>query len=208
MNTVRNALILLLSVIMIFFVSCASEDTGSESGSDKESCMSVAGEDVLTGKQKKFSEDAKNAIAEYYGISDLSKLTFVKVQEQTSTYNNKKYRYTYKLSELFGYRTNATINVCLYLDEIGRLASDTVDGYGDEVLYFLDILTKEKLDEAAASIKQQMGENADAFSPYFMLDDEGYLCMQVEIIEHYETPTENGTDHKHVFYSEKIIQKP
>ncbi len=203
MKTVKNALIFLLSVILISLVSCAAESGGEPIESEEEVILSVAGEDILTEDQKPFNEIAKAAIAEHYGISDLSALSLKEIKTNAE---NKETYYKYELKELFGYRARADIDV--WLDKDGQLARAITDGYGDDILYFLDVLTKEILDEAAASIKQQMGEKANEFSPYFMLDDEGYLCMQVEIIEHYETPTENGTDHKHVFYSEKIIQKP
>lgn len=198
MKIVRNALILLLSLMLIFFVSCSSEKDGGPIGSEKDVILSVAGEDVLTEDQKPLNEIAKAVIAEHYGIRDLSKLTFIEVRELTK---NKETCYEYELSELFGYRTYVDLKI--YFDEMGQL-SRAPGNYGDDIIYFLDILTKEMLDEAAAAIKKQIGEDSDEFRPYFMLDDEGYLCMQVEVIEH----NENGTDHKHIFYNERIIQKP
>jgi hypothetical protein len=202
----RNVLILLLTVMMIFFLSCASEDAGgdemSEESTESEPCMSVASEDILSEAQKPLNEAAKAAIAVHYGISDLSKLTLIEIREPTSSSKNKETCYVYELSELFGYRTYVDLKI--YFDETGQLARSP-SNYGDDIVYFLDILTKEMLDEAAAALEKQIGEPFDR--PNFMLDDEGYLCMQVEIIEHYETPDKNGEDHKHHFYKERIIKK-
>ncbi len=44
---------------------------------------------------------------------------------------------------------------------------------------------------------------------YFFLDiHDGYLCLCTEVIVKFDTPDENGMDHEHVFFRERITKKP
>ncbi len=168
-------------------------------------CLTVQGEELLTDSQKPYNEKAKKLIAEKYGITDLSLLTLTEIDEPSQSDRNKEICYSYELDTLYGYKVNTKIQV--RFDETGQLARE-VGGYGDDVVYFLDVLTKDMVDEAVVALEEKVGDAADKSRPYFTVDDEGCLCINVEVIEHIETTNVYGENHKHVFYKEIIIQKP
>ncbi len=168
-------------------------------------CLTVQGEEILTDSQKPYNEKAKKLIAEKYGITDLSLLTLTEIDEPSQSDRNKEICYSYELETLYGYKVYTKIQV--RFDETGQLARE-VGGHGDDVVYFLDVLTKEMVDEAVVALEEKVGDASDKSRPYFTVDDEGCLCINVEVIEHIETTNVYGENHKHVFYKEIIIQKP
>lgn len=165
----------------------------------------VQGEELLNDSQKPYNEKAKIFIAQKYGISDLSLLTLTDIDEPSQSDRNKEICYSYELETLYGYKVYTKIQV--RFDETGQLARE-VDGHNEDVVYFLDVLTEEMVDEAVAALEEKIGVAPEKSRPYYSMDEDGYLCIIVEVIEHSEITNEYGENHNHVFYKERIIQKP
>ncbi len=64
------------------------------------------------------------------------------------------------------------------------------------------------LKTAEKKIAAEVSQYNDETPSYFIDIWEGYLCLGVELIVEFDTPDENGMDHEHVFFRERITKNP
>ena len=189
MKYLKAFLCLLLTAQMLVFASCAADKCA----------YTVQGEENLSRTEKKENNAAKEKIAKKYGIDDLSKLRLVEI-EYAETKGKKTYKY--ELPALFGYGFSTEIEVYINSKEkITRVSS----AYGDDVVYFLDILTQEMVDEAASKLREQLEAYDEDPTFSYYTDKSGYLCLRAEFIR--ELPA-TYRDHEHVVLLERICKKP
>lgn len=77
----------------------------------------------------------------------------------------------------------------------------------DEAKYLkrIDVgLLKKAEKKIAAEVSQYNDE-----TPHYYIDvRDGYVCLAVELIVEFDTRDENGMDHEHIFFHERITKKP
>ena len=64
------------------------------------------------------------------------------------------------------------------------------------------------LKKAEKKIAAEVSKYNDETPSYFIDIWEGYLCLGVELIVEFDTPDENGMNHEHIFFRERITKKP
>ena len=75
----------------------------------------------------------------------------------------------------------------------------------NKYLKYIDVgLLKKAEKKIAAEVSKYNDE-----TPHYYIDiRDGYLCLAVELIVKFDTRDENGMDHEHVFFRERITKKP
>lgn len=204
MKTTRNVLMVLLTVKMIFFLSCASEEKAEIEISAEGVPLVVAGEENVPSELQHLNEKAKTYIVQEYGKTALEFLAFESVGRVE--YPSSEYRgchvFLYTAESIYGY--GRKIRIMFYFNAEGEMVHRSE--YNDEPLYYLDLLSQKKLDRAAEKMSAEAGKTLDISEYYFYIDD-NYLCMGAEIIEEFEETTADGGvihDHKHLFYDKRI----
>ena len=64
------------------------------------------------------------------------------------------------------------------------------------------------LKKAEKKIAAEVSKYNDETPHYYIDIRDGYLCLAVELIVEFDTRDENGMDHEHVFFRERITKKP
>jgi hypothetical protein len=203
MRRIKMVLLLFLTVITLFFVACAPEKGAESEITEEDAPTTVAGEEALADEFKPLNEKAKAYIAQKYGRKALDFLVLesaVIVDEPRSKF--KGLPELVYLIDVYGY-------------DLGRFEF-TFDAEGgiarhfemnDEPLAYCEMLTKEKVERAAARIAKQAGKPLEGRDYYFFIDDQNYLCIGTEIIVEFDELQPDGSimhDHKHVFYKERL----
>ncbi len=83
--------------------------------------------------------------------------------------------------------------------QINGSKADHLPYISDELVYSAETVLSEKVSKY---------KSAPVY--YLYIDDDGYLCLGVEVIEHFETASEKYGcgDHEHYMYYERISVKP
>lgn len=134
-------------------------------------------------------ELAKEALAEEYGLTDLSDYRIWSYKGSDS------YSVTVNL-QIQGYSTDEEYRV--WMSRKGDIQSVDAYGIGTYACY-LPLATAEAVKAAEERLAAQSGDGGGF---YLVIDDEGYLCLETEVIRG------SGDDHQHYFYIERICGKP
>ena len=111
---------------------------------------------------------------------------------------------------IYGY-TSMPGDITAYFHADGTLYS--IYNYSEDITKYLPYITEEAVQAAVAKLEQQASAYEDVNPYYYQIDQEGYLCLGVEIIVEYEpTQTDSqgnlihgcGYDHDHIFLRERI----
>ena len=146
----------------------------------------------LTEEELAVIEVANAAILKEYPISSLDNYRIDIIRNTSGEYS-----VIYRL--LIGeYPTFEKYSVRLNTD---KSVKDVYGDYGEYAVY-LPYATPERIKAAEDKLKNQT-EEYDRSSFYLSIDDEGYLCLQAEIIV--KIPP---SDHEHKFFSERICPLP
>ena len=78
--------------------------------------------------------------------------------------------------------------------------------YNDELIPYLNDIDLGLLKKAENKLTAKAAQYGDKPSFHLYIVD-GYLCLRIEIIVHFEERDENGMDHEHLFFSERITKK-
>lgn len=203
MRRIKTVLLLFLTVITLFFVACAPEEGAvSESGAE-DAPTTVAGEDAIADEFKQLNEKAKAYIAQKYGASALKFVSFESAEVIDNRMNkfNGSPELAYRI-EVYGYGWG---RIEFTFDAEGGIVRHSE--LNEEPLAYAEMLTKEKVDRAAARIAKQAGKPLEGRDYYFFVDDQNYLCLGTEIIVEFDELQPDGSimhDHKHVFYNERL----
>ena len=203
MRRIKTVLLLFLTVITLFFVACAPEEGAvSESGAE-DAPTTVAGEDAIADEFKQLNEKAKAYIAQKYGASALKFVSFKSAEVIDNRMNkfNGSPELAYRI-EVYGYGWG---RIEFTFDSEGEIVRHSE--LNEEPLAYAEMLTKEKVDRAAARIAKQAGKPLEGRDYYFFVDDQNYLCLGTEIIVEFDELQPDGSimhDHEHVFYKERL----
>ena len=203
MRRIKTVLLLLFTVISLFFVACAPEEGAvSESGAE-DAPTTVAGEDAIADEFKQLNEKAKAYIAQKYGASALKFVSFESAEVIDNRMNkfNGSPELAYRI-EVYGYGWG---RIEFTFDAEGEITRHFE--LNEEPLAYAEMLTKEKVDRAAARIAKQAGKPFEGRDYYFFIDDQNYLCLGTEMIVEFDELQPDGSimhDHKHVFYNERL----
>ena len=144
----------------------------------------------LTEEELAVIEVANAAILKEYPISSLDNYRIDIIRNTSGEYS-----VIYRL--LIGeYPTFEKYSVSFNTD---KSVKDVYGDYGEYAVY-LPYATPERIKAAEDKLKNQT-EEYDRSSFYLSIDDEGYLCLQAEIIV--KIPP---SDHEHKFFSERICK--
>ena len=164
---------------------------------DEEEMTTPLGEDGqgLTPREIKTVTD--HLLKEEYGIDDLSVYGF----EVFYSKRQHQYSVTYRLY-IQGYRTYEEYVV--ELDAQGKVVSFDARRRGKYSCY-LKGATEERMAAAMADIEKQT-RKYDEHGAYFLdIDDEGYLCLWVElIVDVPDGKSGDCGDHDHLFFHSRI----
>ena len=164
---------------------------------DEEEMTTPLGEDGqgLTPREIKTVTD--HLLKEEYGIDDLSVYGF----EVFYSKRQDQYSATYRLY-IQGYRTYEEYVV--ELDAQGKVVSFDARRRGKYSCY-LKGATEERMAAAMADIEKQT-RKYDEHGAYFLdIDDEGYLCLWVElIVDVPDGKSGDCGDHDHLFFHSRI----
>ena len=203
MRRIKTVLLLFLTVITLFFVACAPEEGAvSESGAE-DAPTTVAGEDAIADEFKPLNEKAKAYIVQEYGKSALKLVSFksAEVIDNPRHKNNGSPKLVY-LIDVYGYGWG---KLEFTFDAEGEIVRHSE--LNEEPLAYAEMLTKEKVDRAAARIAKQAGKPLEGRDYYFFIDDQNYLCLGTEIIVEFDKVEPDGSithDHKHMFYKKRL----
>jgi hypothetical protein len=196
----RKVVLMMLSAMMLFFVSCADEpDTVSV---EEAMTLIIAGEEVLPEEFKPLNEKAKADIAERFGSSAMKFLSVFEVIDNPMYKYNGYYELEYRIS-IYGYGYG---NLRFAFDTEGEIVKRFE--LNEEPLRYSDMLTEKKVLRAVEKIAAEVGEPIDSGEYYFFIDNDNYLCLGTEIIVEFEETDAEGNlyhDHKHVFYNERLV---
>ena len=203
MRRIKTVLLLFLTVITLFFVACAPEEEAKYEITAEDAPITVAGEDALADEFKPLNEKAKAYIAQKYGVSALKFVSF----ESAEVIDNRMNKYNGSpelvyLINVYGYGWG---RIEFTFDAEGEIVRHSE--LNEEPLAYAEMLTKEKVDRAAARIAKQAGKPLEGRDYYFFIDDQNYLCLGTEMIVEYDELQPDGSithDHKHVFYKERL----
>lgn len=100
----------------------------------------------------------------------------------------------------------------LTLPESGQ----TIEVDKNEICYdYVSYISDELLKEAERKLSEKVAEYTNNSGFYLYVNDEGYLCLAVEIIKKIDPPNTSvegdagcGVDHEHYFYYESISNQP
>ena len=141
-------------------------------------------------------EVADKAIMSEFGITDLSPYEI----EVSAVKGGHCVHYVLFLG---GYRSNESYYVNLTPE---KEVESIIGEYGQYAKY-LGNATEEAFAVAKEKLAAQIeGLQSDKSGYYLSIDSEGYLCLSVEIIVDLDEPDENGMDHKHLFFQERICR--
>lgn len=77
---------------------------------------------------------------------------------------------------------------------------------------YMPFVTDALIYEAEQSLSASIPDGSKSYGYYLRTDEEGYLCLAVEVIVNLEPAEEGhggcGIDHDHVFYDARISTKP
>lgn len=203
MRSIKTVLLLFLTVISLFFVACAPEEGAVSESVAEDAPTTVAGEDAIADEFKQLNEKAKAYIAQKYGVSALQFVSF----DSAEVIDNRMYKYNgspelaYRI-EVYGYGWG---RIEFTFDAEGEIVRHFE--LNEEPLAYAEMLTKEKVDRAAARIAKQAGKPLEGRDYYFFIDDQNYLCLGTEMIVEYDELQPDGSithDHRHVFYKERL----
>lgn len=203
MRRIKTVLLLFLAVFTFFFVACAPEEGAESEITAEDAPITVAGEDALSDEFKPLNEKAKAYIAQKYGVSALKFVLF----ESAEVIDNRMNKYNgspelaYRI-EVYGYGWG---RIEFTFDSEGEIVRHF--GLNDEPLAYAEMLTKEKVDRAAARIANQAGKPIEGKEYYYFIDDQNYLCLGTEIIVEFDELQPDGSithDHRHIFYKERL----
>ena len=141
------------------------------------------------------------AVMDHYRLTDLSNYSvYISSGPRGSTV-----RYTLCIGN---YSTHESYRV--HLDTALQIESITGE-YGTYAQY-LPYVTPEMITDAEEDLARQSAAYPEGGPIYMTIDQEGYLCLQMEVIHEYE-PTTPGTsgcgiDHDHLFFTARICPKP
>lgn len=148
-------------------------------------------------------QTADQVLAEKYGLTDLSNY-----KSHINRYSDTDATVCYALS-FCGYHTRAEITVDFNQDgTVSRIRRND-----EEYTRYLPFLTEAAVQAAVEKLDRQAKAYNDV-NPYsWQIDQEGYLCLGVEIIVEYDTPKTDsqgnpiygcGCDHDHIFLRERV----
>ena len=87
------------------------------------------------------------------------------------------------------------------------ISKEEINVWDEDEVKYLKHIDVDLLKKAEKKISADAAQHEE--DPHFYLDfEDGYLCLCAEVIVHFEEPTENGMDHEHVFFKERITKKP
>ena len=203
MRRIKTVLLLLFTIITLFFVACATDQGAVSESVAEDAPTTVAGEDAIADEFKQLNEKAKAYIVQKYGKSALKLVSFksAEVIDNPRHKNNGSPKLVY-LIDVYGYGWGKL--------EFTFDAEGEITGHfemNDEPLFYSHLLTEGMLDEAAAKISEEAGESLEKKEYYFRIDDGKYLCLSAEIIVEFDRVEEDGIvthDHKHVFNNERL----
>lgn len=200
MKIVKKALIILLSALMIFFISC-SFDNGA--GNVRNAPCAIRGEENVPQELRHLHDKVKAYIIETYGAKALEFVVFHSakiIDEPINKYKGLP-EFDYRI-DVYGYGWG---RIYFIFNADGEITLES--GFNDERLVYCELLTKKKVERAAAKIIKDAGEPIEGEDFYFFIDDEKFLCIGTEIIVEFDETQPDGSithDHKHVFYKERL----
>ncbi len=197
----RKAFLIILSAMMLFFVSCADEPAPVKV--EEEIPLTIAGEEALPEEFKPLNEKAKADIAERFGSSAMKFLSVLDfgVNDNPMYKYNGCYELEYRI-DVYGYGYG---NLRFTFNTEGEIVN--YFDLNEEPLRYSDMLTEDKVLRAVERIAEDAGKPLESRDYYFFIDKENYLCLGTEIIVEFEqTDAEGNThhDHRHVFYNERL----
>ena len=88
------------------------------------------------------------------------------------------------------------------------ISKEEICVWNEEEAKYLKRIDVGMLKKAEKKIAAEISQYDDRNSGYYIDIWEGYLCLAVEVIVEFDAPDENGMDHDHVFFRERITKKP
>ena len=151
-------------------------------------------------------QTADQVLSGKYGI-DLSHYNV-----HVNHYDNAGAEVCYSFS-MYGYSAVLLGDISAYFHADGTLYRIYDDS--EEILRYIPYITEEAVLAAATNLDQQAKAYKDVNRYSYQIDQDGYLCLGVEILVEYEpTQTDSegnpihgcGFDHDHIFLRERICQ--
>ena len=209
----KKVLLLLIAMLLCAscFVACDGEHSNSPSTDSSDASEKEYVFPEISNKSELADEETKAVLAitdaalkERYSISDLSVYG-------TNVYklDDGRISVSYTLY-IFGHHTYENYKIRLSPDK--EIQDIDAYHYGEYSCY-LSVVTKEDFKRAHKAISDQTKEYDEEPHYYLMVDDEGYLCLDTEIIVYLDIPENSedagcGIDHDHLFFSERLCAKP
>ena len=144
------------------------------------------------------------AMRDNYGINDLS-VYGTSVHKSPNGYTYAEYTLY-----ILGHHTDESYYFSLTSDyEIHDVDLDSIGKYSR----YLSVVTKEDFKRAHEAIYEQTKKYNEEPYYYLEIDEEGFLCLNTEIIVHFDVSEDPdsagcGIDHDHLFFSERLCAKP
>ncbi len=88
------------------------------------------------------------------------------------------------------------------------ISKEEIRVWDEEEAKYLKRIDVGLLKKAEKKIAAEVSQYNDETPHYYIDIRDGYLCLAVELIVKFDTPDENGMDHEHVFFRERITKKP
>lgn len=88
------------------------------------------------------------------------------------------------------------------------ISKEEICVWDEEKAKYLIYVDVDMLKTAENRIAKKVSQYDDDTPCYYIDIRDGYLCLAVELIVEFDTRDENGMDHEHVFFRERITKKP
>lgn len=88
------------------------------------------------------------------------------------------------------------------------ISKEEINVWGEDEAKYLKRIDVGLLKKAEKKIAAEVSQYNDETPHYYIDIRDGYLCLAVELIVEFDTRDENGMDHEHVFFHERITKKP